>query len=406
MVKRVIRLPDDELDRLLVDLESDRIERKESFKGDASSAVREAVCAFANDLPGHAAPGVVFIGVRDDGTPSGLPVTDELLLTLSHVKTDGNIVPPPSLTVEKRVLGGADLAVVTVSPADAPPVRFKGRISIRVGPRRGFATAQDERILNERRRHLDRPFDVQRVPAVTLDDLDFRRFTDEYLAQAVASDVLAVNDRTDEQRLAASKMVWTADEPIPTVLGVLILCSRARDFHPGAYIQFLRVGGRDLADAIADELAIDGTVTDVLRRIDEKLTSHNRVVIDIAAGTTEQRAPAYPLVALQQVVRNAVLHRSYEATNTPVRVTWYDDRIEISNPGGPFGSVTQENFGSPGVTDYRNPNLAEALRVLGFVQQFGVGIATARKALADNGNPAPEFDVRPEAVNVIVRARA
>ena len=105
-------------------------------------------------------------------------------------------------------------------------------------------------------------------------------------------------------------------------------------------------------------------------------------------------------------MRNAVLHRSYEATNAPVRVTWYDDRIEVSNPGGPFGSVTQENFGSQGITDYRNPNLAEALRVLGFVQQFGVGIVMARRALESNGNPAPTFDVRSEAINVIVRARA
>ena len=402
----MIRLPDDEVERLVANMESDRVERKESFRGDAPNTVREAVCAFSNDLPGHAAPGFVFIGARDDGTPSGLTVTDELLLALSHIKTDGNIVPPPSLTVEKRVVGGTDMAVVTVNPADAPPVRCKGRIWIRIGPRRGLASVQDERILNERRRHRDRPLDVQQVPSATLDDLDRRRFADEYLAQAVAADVLAVNDRTDEQRLAASKMVWTADEPIPTVLGILVLCPRARDFLSGAYIQFLRIAGTDLTDAIVDELVIDGTVTDVLRRIDEKLTSHNRVGIDIAAGTTEQRTPSYPLVALQQIVRNAVLHRSYEATNAPVRVTWYDDRIEVSNPGGPFGSVTQENFGSQGITDYRNPNLAEALRVLGFVQQFGVGIVMARRALESNGNPAPTFDVRSEAINVIVRARA
>jgi len=47
-----------ELEALLVEPESDRVERKESFKGDAANTVREAVCAFANDLPGHGAPGV------------------------------------------------------------------------------------------------------------------------------------------------------------------------------------------------------------------------------------------------------------------------------------------------------------------------------------------------------------
>ncbi len=396
-------LSDHVLERMLADLESERVERKESFRGDAPSKVREAVCAFANDLPGYSAPGVVFIGVRDDGAPSGLTVTDELLRQLSDIRTDGNIVPPPSLIVEKRLLRGADVAVIVVAPADAPPVRYRGRIWIRVGPRRGLASAQDERVLNERRRYRDRPFDIQKVPSSVFGDLDRRRFADEYLGHAVAPDVLAANERSEYQQLAATKMVWTADEPTPTVLGVLVLCPRARDFLPGAYIQFLRIAGRDLADPVVDELAVDGTVSDVLRRIDEKLTSHNRVAVNISRGAVEQRTSIYPPVALQQLVRNAVLHRTYEATNAPVRVTWYDDRIEIGNPGGPFGSVTPENFGQPGRTDYRNPNLAEALRVLGFVQRFGVGIATARRALADNGNPLPEFELRPEAVNVILR---
>ena len=87
------------------------------------------------------------------------------------------------------------------------------------------------------------------------------------------------------------------------------------------------------------------------------------------------------------------MHRNYETTNAPVRVTWYSGRIEIQNPGGPFGQVTVENFGTPGITDYRNPTLAEALKTLGFVQRFGAGIPLARKALADNGNPDIEFSV-------------
>ena len=72
------------------------------------------------------------------------------------------------------------------------------------------------------------------------------------------------------------------------------------------------------------------------------------------------------------------MHRIYESTNAPTRVYWYDDRIEIMNPGGPFGVVTKENFGQPGITDYRNPNLADAIKVMGFVQKFGLGIQLAK----------------------------
>jgi ATP-dependent DNA helicase RecG len=67
--------------------------------------------------------------------------------------------------------------------------------------------------------------------------------------------------------------------------------------------------------------------------------------------------------------------------------------------------VTADNFGQPGITDYRNPHLAEALKALGFVQRFGVGIALARKALADNGNPAPQFEIQPNHVLVKVMRR-
>lgn len=387
-----MRYTDQQLEQMLAELESDLTERKESLREDTATKAREAICAFANDLPGRQRSGVLFIGARDDGSPAGLAITDELLRQLADMKTDGNIVPPPSLTVEKRVLRGAEMAVVTVSPADSPPVRYRGRIHVRVGPRRGIATAQDERILNEKRRHRDRPFDVQPLPSARLSDLDRRAFEDEYLHAAFADDVLAGNERTYEQRLAATKMVSSAEEPTPTVLGILVLGRRTRDFLPGAYIQFLRIAGRELADAIADEQLIDGPVAEVLRRVDEKLAAHNRTAVNIM-GSREQRRQTYPTAALQQIVRNAVMHRTYEATQAPIRVTWYDDRIEIISPGGPYGMVTPDNFGRPGIADYRNPTLAEALHVLGFVQRFGVGIATARKELQLAGNPPPLFDV-------------
>jgi hypothetical protein len=68
----------------------------------------------------------------------GFAVTDELLRQLADIKTDGNIAPPPTLLVEKRRLASADFALITVWPCDTPPVRYKGRIHVRWGPRRGW----------------------------------------------------------------------------------------------------------------------------------------------------------------------------------------------------------------------------------------------------------------------------
>lgn len=198
-------------------------------------------------------------------------------------------------------------------------------------------------------------------------------------------------------------MILSAEEPIPTVLGLLVIGKSTRDFLAGAYIQFLRIGGIELGDPIMDEQLIDGTVSDVVRKLDGKLAAHNRVRVDFTSAEREQRMPMYPPVALQQISRNAILHRNYEGTNSPVRVYWYDDRIEILSPGGPYGEVTRENFGTPGLTDYRNPNLAESMRVLGYVQKFGGGIVAARRALASNSNPPLEFRVEHGHVLAILR---
>ena len=138
----MMRYSDTELEAMMADLESDLVERKESWKGDAPSKGREAICAFANDLPDRRKPGVLFVGVKDNGIPSGYPITDQLLQTLGDIKADGNILPAPSLTVEKRRLAGTEIAVVTVEPSDAPPVRHDGRVWIRIGPRRGKASSR------------------------------------------------------------------------------------------------------------------------------------------------------------------------------------------------------------------------------------------------------------------------
>ncbi len=395
----------EQLEALLIDIESDHIERKESWKGDSPETGRQAICAFANDLPDHRETGILFVGAKDNGTPSNLDITDELSRTLSDIKTDGNILPPPSIVVEKQVLNGAEIAIVIVKPSDTPPVRYKGRIWVRTGPRKSIATPQEERILNEKRRHRDIPFDVQPLPSSNLNALSRILFEQEYLPNAFAPDIIAANERSYEQKLASCRMIASIDNQTPTILGILVLGVSPRDWIPGAYIQFLRILGTGLSDRIQDEALVDGPLGQVIRRIDEKIDSHNRNEINISSGDREVRTTPYPKVALQQLIRNAVMHRTFENTNAPVRIHWFDDRIEIISPGGPFGMVTKENFGLPGITDYRNPNLADAMKVMGFVQRFGIGIQTAKAEMKKNGNPDIEFQIEPMTILATIRKR-
>ncbi|MGH3826341.1 MAG: ATP-binding protein [Pseudonocardiaceae bacterium] len=394
-------LPDQELIALLTDLESDRVERKESAAN--SDRLSEAICAFANDMPGYGEPGVLFVGVSDRGAVLNRPVTDELLRHLADLRDQGTILPPPMMTVRKLRVDRGEVAVVEVQPSAAPPVRFKGRVSIRVGPRRAIASLDEERRLNERRRSLDLPFDSRPIPGAALTDLDDYAFTSVLLPALLPHDVLEENERSTGQRLAALRL--TSQDGVPTAAGVLAVGVDPMAFVPGAYVQFLRLDGDGLDASIKDEKRLDGTLLDVLRQLDEVLELNITTSVDFTSGRREERMPDYPLVALQQVARNAVLHRSYEHTASPIRITWYSDRVEVISPGGPYGIVSVDNFGRPGVTDYRNPALADLLRGLGYVQRFGMGLPSTRRSLERNSNPPPEFTVTDSHVAVTMRRR-
>jgi len=392
-------LSDSELEALMTDRESDAVERKASLHD--KELIRQAICAFANDLPGNRRPGIVLVGLNDDGSGSGFRATDEALRSLADMRSDGNILPLPTLSVQKRILCGCEVAVVQVEPSLTPPVRFKGRVWIRVGPRRAIATADEERRLSERRRAADLPFDQQPARGVTLEDLDLESFLREYLPYAIAPEMLAQNERTLEQRLQSLRFLNR--DGVPNNAAILILGRDPLRILPGAYIQFLRLDGERITDPIRDQKEVSGPLSQQIRRLEEILEANTSVRTSVRGGVREERYPDYPIVALQQICRNALVHRTYEGTNAPVRVYWFADRIEVLSPGGLYGSVTPENVLEGRVTDYRNPLVAEAAKVQGFVQRFGLGIPLAVEELKKNGNPPPDFHFEP--ANVLVTLR-
>lgn len=397
-------ITDQDLEVLLKNLESDRVERKESI-GDGEK-IRRCICAFANDIPNHREPGVIFIGCKNDGSSANLLITDELLLSCANMRTDGSILPLPSLTIQIKRLCGTDLIVIIVQPSDAPPVRYKGIVWIRIGPSTSRASSQEEKQLAEKRRSGDLPFDMHPITSASSDDLDIELFRRVYLLSAVSPEVLDENDRTIEQQLTALRFMSYDSPGHPTVTGLLAVGKMPTDYIPGAYIQFLRLDGRELTSPIINEHEIHGPLIDVLRRMDELLELHIQTTVDITSGAIEIRHPDYPLAALRQLTLNAVMHRNYETSNAPIRINWFSDRIEIQNPGGPFGQVTREKFGTAGLTDYRNPHVAEVMKNLGYVQRFGAGIPTARRELQKNGNPPPEFITETDYIQVVIRSRS
>ena len=391
---------DTELEALLGDLESDRVERKESAADDQK--IRRNICAFANDLPANQQAGVLFIGVRNDGSCASLSITDDLLTRLANIRGDGSILPLPSMTVQKRTVQGCEVAVVTVAPSAATPVRYGGRVWVRVGPSVQQASPEDERRLSERRRAADLPFDRRPAGSAGIADLDLQYVERTYLPRAIAPDVLEANARPIPQQLQSLRLL---QEGRPTWGAVLAFAHDPQAWLPGSYVQFLRIAGQEITDPIQDQKTIRGRLEDVLGGLEEVLEINIGLRTQVAGTSREVRQADYPADALKQLAYNAVMHRTYEGTNTPVRIHWYADRVEIASPGGLYGRMTSENFGR-GDTDYRNPLVAETMHHLGFAQRFGLGLPLAQQALARNGNPKAEFEFQASLVMARVRAAA
>jgi ATP-dependent DNA helicase RecG len=371
------------LEILLPDLEQDRVEKTISVND--ANKFGEAICAFANDLADHKKPGYLIVGAREDGSKARMTITEQNLQTLLSFRTDGRIVPPPSLIVEKFVYPDGELAVVEVQPHFLPPVRFNGKVCIRAGIRRGFANEADERILTEKRTAFAHTFDVLPCKGSRMDDISIELFKLRYLPAAIDADILRENNRELKDQLASLKF-YNLKEDCPTYAGILMFGTNPRFYVPGAYVQYVRFQGEDESSDFDFEHRFDGDLTTQLGQMDEFVKAN--IVKQVLPELGGEYVYSYPLRAVKELLFNAVIHKDYQS-NAPVRFYEFTDRIEISNAGGLYGKARPENF--PNENDYRNPALSEAAKNLGFINAFNVGVKSAIAALRKNGSPEPEF---------------
>ena len=375
------------LQKILSDTESYHIEK--TVATDNMDKFSQAICAFSNDVADSKKKGYLIIGVRDNGELGGLQVDDKLLLQISNIRTDGNILPQPVMTVEKFSFAQGDVLVVEVTPSQVPPVRYRGRIWVRVGPRKSIATEAEEKLLTERRLSNIRTFDAMPCLGTTLEDLDITLFKKEYLSKAVAEDILQEDKRTIEEQMA-SLGLYDLRYQCPTNAAIVLFGNNPERFLHGAYIQYVRFKGLDRAGDIINEHKFSGNLCKVLPRIDvfveTSIAQKRPIPISVLREKTVSK---YPYWATRELLMNAIMHRDYES-NAPVAFYEYDDRIEIQNAGGLYGKVSANNF--PNVSDYRNPFIAEAMKVLGYVNRFSRGVYRVQKELEENGNGKASFD--------------
>ncbi|MDI9364797.1 MAG: ATP-binding protein [Flavobacterium sp.] len=373
---------------LLADMESDLIERTISIK---ENKLGPAVCALSNDFPNHKQPGYILLGVNDDGKIAGMKWTDDELQAIGNVKSNGNVLPQPSLVVSPIFkFPDGDVVAITVTPSTYPPVRYDGRCWIRIGPRRDKATVEEEKILTERRSSYAKTYDLVPALGAKLDDLAIEYFKSGYLPSAIDKETLRENGRSIEQQLASLRFFDTREQ-CPTNAGILIFGLNPEFYLPGAYIQYVKFKEEEMNSDVDYEKKFSGALITELNSIDDFIKNNIIKERPVKKNSFQEETICnYPFWALRELLMNAIMHRNYES-NSPIYIYEFSNRIEILNSGGLYGDVNAQNF--PNASDYRNVVIAEALKTLGYVNRFNYGVKRAIDELVKNENGMPDFDL-------------
>jgi len=347
------------------------------FKRDLSSpdGVMKTLVSFANT-----AGGVLLIGV-EDGTRHVRGVGDPLALEerLANLISDR---VRPSLLPDLEVLRwrGTHVLAVQVHPSPVRPHHVKD-----LGPEEGAFVRvgstnrrADTAMIAELRRYArNQSFDEEPIPELNSEAIDFR----------AASEFFAQVRPLRKQDLRTLRI--TADHQgreVPTVGGVILFGKDRTTHFPDAWIQVGRFQGSDRRRILdTDELrsyppaAVEEAIGFVRRN------TAREIVIE---GARRADRWTYPLEAVREAVVNAVVHADYAQRGAPTRISIFDDRMEVENPGLlPFGLTVEEIKG--GVSKLRNRVIGRVFYELGLIEQWGSGIQRMTAACEQAGLPAP-----------------
>ena len=117
-------------------------------------------------------------------------------------------------------------------------------------------------------------------------------------------------------------------------------------------------------------------------------------------GITRKRVEKIPEEAFRETIANAIIHRTWDV-NAHIRVMMYDDRIEITSPGGLPAGISKEEYLKGNVSILRNPILANVFYRLHVVEILGTGIVRIKEAYI-NSDKKPAFEVYENSIKVML----
>ena len=347
------------------------------FKRDLSSPARvlRTVVAFANT-----AGGTVLIGV-EDGTRHVRGVADPLALEerLANLLSDG-IAPHLMPDIEVLPWRNTNVLAVQVYPSPSRPHHLKAAgaaagVYVRVGS--SNRRADDELVAELRRSSLGKSFDEQALPDLNSEALDFR----------VASECFAPLRKLKRSDLQTLRLLVPHQGRLVPSTGGMLLFGRDRALHfPDAWMQAGRFAGTDKT-SIVDSAMLNGALPKVVEAAVAFVGKHGLHGYNIGA-VRRAHTHSLPPVALREAVINAVMHADYAQRGAPLRVSVFDDRVEIENPGLLAPGLTLEDL-RRGVSKLRNRVIGRVFQELGLAEHWGSGIQRMSAACSDAGLPPP-----------------
>lgn len=351
------------------------------FKRDLSSPrnVLKTLVAFANSAGGR-----LVIGVDDARQVVGVAdplAEEERICNLIADAIAPRLLPNVELmSVETLGIDTATVLVVEVFPSGARPHYLS-----KEGPEQGVylrlgssnRQAGPDWIAETRRTAAGLVFDEQPLPELSAKDLDL-----DALARW-----LEPGRTLDEKVLQTLKLLRPYQGRLVPTRGAVLLWGKERESHfPDAWVQCGRFRGSDKVD-IFDQQDIHTHLPDAVTAIELFLKKHAYKSARFGA-MQRQDVWSIPLALLREAIVNALVHADYAQRGTPIRIAFFDERIDIESPGFLLPGMTVEDM-QAGISRIRNPVIARMFRELHLVEQWGSGIKRIFSEAAAQGLPEP-----------------
>lgn len=344
---------------------------KETYYFDRKSARKDAaeiakhISAFAN-----AAGGKLVIGIEDDGTITGFKRDGAREIEDFKQASIVDCVPSPVVSCREipttNANGEDDLILVLDVAASTDHVIARKKDN------EVFLRQRDKsvRLDREQVRALEydknqRNFEEEVCARSSLDDVDH-----EVLVRYKAS---LGTDVSDEQLLRSRG--FFVDGHL-TNAGVLLFSENPTRFLPCARVRVLKYEGDARATGsrmnLVKERTFDGPIPRVIDEAKAMISSQLREFQFLGDDGIFKVIPEYPEFAWFEGLVNAVTHRNYAISGDHIRVSIFDDRMEIQSPGKLPNIVTLDNMRN---TRYsRNPGIARVLAEMGWVRELNEGV--------------------------------